>query len=183
MSNSTKSSNNSNNSNTNNSSEKKKRTFQKKKKTSDKSSEKYKSKSSNRSNRSNRSNGSNGSNSSNKINRDQAFWDEFHKAADIFFDECIINQNKADEIMTRCKYELSYTGYNKWFQLNNNDTINIGKETDNNFKRSVFFRNRNFQQRLIDFYYKNLPEVELKFIGPTRSGDLLLKLVPYNPDH
>lgn len=177
MSNSTKSSNNSNNSNTNNGYEKKKRTFQKKKKTSDKSPEKYKSKSSTR------SNGSNSTNSSNKINRDQAFWDEFHKASDIFFDECIINQKKADEIMTRCKYELSYTGYNKWFQLNNNDTINIGTETDNNFKRSVFFRNRNFQQRLIDFYYKNLPEVELKFIGPTRSGDLLLKLVPYNPDH
>jgi hypothetical protein len=174
MSNLTKPSNTSNTSNipnTTNDSEKKKRTFQKKK-TSYNGSEKYKGKSSSRSNTSNNS-------STNSPSRDQSFYDELHTASDIFFEECLIHQKKADEIMTRCKYEISYTGYNKWFQLNNNDTIDIGKETKNTFKRSVFFRNRNFQQRVIDFYYKNLPEVELKFIGPTRSGDLLLKLMPY----
>ena len=116
-----------------------------------------------------------------KPKRDQAFWDEFHQASDIFFNECLIDQDTADNIKVRARYELSYTGHNIWFNVrkDNKDEIDIGKETTNNFKRTIFFRNKKFQEKLIDFYYENLPEVELKFIGPLRSnGDLLLKLVP-----
>ena len=122
--------------------------------------------------------------SKSKPKRDQNFWDEFHTASDIFFNECLIDQDTADNIKVRVKHELSYSGHNIWFNIGNDknkDKIDIGKETDNNFKRSIFFKNKKFQEKLIDFYLKHLPEVDLKFIGPTfKTGDLLLKLVPYS---
>ena len=69
-----------------------------------------------------------------KPKRDQTFWDEFHIASDIFFNECLIDQDTADNIQVRVKHELSYTGHNIWFNIGQSpdkDDIDIGKETNN----------------------------------------------------
>jgi hypothetical protein len=115
--------------------------------------------------------------------RDKRFYDEMNKASEIFFNECIVSEDTADEIRTRAKYELSFNGYNIWFNIGSNkdkDKIIVNKESNYEFLRSKFFKNYNFQKRVYDYYLKNLPEVETKFIGPIKgSGDILIKLVPY----
>ena len=116
--------------------------------------------------------------------RDKRFYDEMNKASEIFFNECIVSEETADEIRTRAQYELSFNGYNIWFNIGSNkdkDKIIVNKESNYEFLRSKFFKNYNFQKKVYDYYLKNLPEIETKFIGPIRSsGDILIKLVPYH---
>jgi len=116
--------------------------------------------------------------------RDKKFYDELKLASDKFFNECIVSDKVADEIRTRSQYELSYTGHNIWFNIGNSkekDKIVVNEESNYEFLRSKFFKNYNFQKKVYDYYLKNLPEIETKFIGPIRgSGDILVKLVPYH---
>ena len=115
--------------------------------------------------------------------RDKRFYDEMNEAGEIFFRECIVSEDTADEIRTRAKYELSFNGHNIWFNIGSNkdkDRIVVNEKSNYEFLRSKFFKNYNFQKRIYDYYLKNLPEIETKFIGPIRgSGDILIKLVPY----
>lgn len=118
--------------------------------------------------------------------KDKKFFDELNKASDIFFNECIVSQDLADDIKTRVYYELSYEGHNLWFNIGNNkekDKIFVDEKSNYEFLRSKLFKNYNFQKRVYDYYLENIPEIETIFVGPIkRSGDLLIKLVPYHKD-
>ena len=115
--------------------------------------------------------------------KDQSFWDELEVASNIFLKECIVDKDLLEDIEIRARYDLSFNGHNIWFNIGNNkeaDIINIKKETKNEFRRSVFFKNSKFRDKVLDKYYDLAPNLDVKFIGPTfKSGDLLLKLVPF----
>ena len=124
-----------------------------------------------------------GSNNKRDKPKDQTFWNELEIASNIFLKECIVDKDELENIEVRARYDLSFTGHNIWFNVGNNDQadiINIKKETDNEFRRTVFFKNNKFRNKVLDKYYELAPDLDVKFIGPTfKTGDLLIKLVPF----